>query len=104
MKSLQPPNAAADGGAYDTRTGTGAGCYFSSTHLAKPSSEWPLRLKGLLVRMRTHFFPGIPHGPEDIPEDVTSADGNGTRRMVDGDILEMAQINTDPVLQRFQCC
>lgn len=52
--------------------------------------------------MHTHLFPSIPHRPKNIIIDVSSADRDGTRSVVDGDILEAAQINTDPVLQLAQ--
>lgn len=50
----------------------------------------------------THLIPSIPHRTENIRVDVGSADGDGTRSVVDGDILEAAQINANPVFQVAQ--
>ena len=52
--------------------------------------------------MHTHLFPSIPHRLKNIPVDVGSAEGHGTRSVVDGDFPEGAQINTNPVLQLVQ--
>jgi hypothetical protein len=52
--------------------------------------------------MHTHLFPSIPHRLKNIRVDVSSAEGDGTRSVVDGDFLEAAQINTNPVLQLAQ--
>ena len=49
--------------------------------------------------MHTHLFPSIPHRTENIRVDAGSADGDGTRSLVDGDFLEVAQIDANPVLQ-----
>ena len=71
------------------------------------STNW-LPFEGLLAPkhmgkgMHTHLFPSIPHRTENIRVDVGSADGDGTRSVVDGDFLEAAQINANPVLQLAQ--
>lgn len=102
MEALHPPNAAADGGTHDARTGARAGCYCSSL-APQYSNRRPQPL--LLVRygvMHTHLFTSIPNRLENIPEDVSSADGDGARSLIDGDVLEAAEVNTNPVLQLAQ--
>lgn len=99
MATLQPPNAATDGGAYDAGTGAGAGCYDSLAQLADPFLKGAACLKAHREGMYTHFFTGIPHGFKNIPEDVSSANGDGARGVVDSDVLEAAHINTNAVLQ-----